>query len=186
VASAATGGCTLSPGEPPWKVVLVVEDDSDGHVLKALMETRFHQVAIDWVPANGIGEIRRRGPHLIELAKARIRQDKGCVAVVVDRDGLDPQRDEPYRGIATICQAAGVPLILCREAIEACFLADPGGSEAAAGRRSPRATLRRPGGRAPGPPTSGSGRAPGSRTVQTCGKCGFQATSQRNPSGSAK
>jgi hypothetical protein len=48
------------------------------------------------------------------------------VAVVVDRDGMDPGKDEPHRTIAHACRRARAEFIAAREAIEAWFLADPG------------------------------------------------------------
>jgi len=38
------------------------------------------------------------------------------VAVIVDRDGKDAERDEPHLSIARACKVAGVPFI---EAVEA-------------------------------------------------------------------
>jgi hypothetical protein len=108
-----------------WKIVLIVEDDSDGRALRALAAATGVRVTIDWLPANGIGNIQRKAAALIRLAQDRIER-RGCVAVVVDGDGRDPTVDEPHRSIQQACRAAGVPLILAREALEAWFLADPG------------------------------------------------------------
>ncbi len=78
---------------------------------------------IDWLPANGIGNIKRNGPKLIELARDRAGE-RGCVAVIVDGDGRDPARDDPHRAIDQACRAGQVPLVIAREAMEAWFLAD--------------------------------------------------------------
>lgn len=109
-----------------WKVVLIVEDDTDGRALRRLLSATGVGVAVDWLPAGGIGEIKRRTDQLIRLAWDRIGTDPGCVAVVVDRDGKDPLRDEPHRSIKTSCDRVGVPFIAAVEAIESWFLADPG------------------------------------------------------------
>jgi hypothetical protein len=106
--------------------VLVVEDDSDGRAFQALLAPLYPSVTVDWLPANGIGNIKRKGSALIDLAKDRVLEGKGCVAVVIDGDGRDPSRDEPHASIQKLCRAAKIPLVLCREAMEALFLADPG------------------------------------------------------------
>lgn len=108
------------------KVVLIVEDDSDGRAIRELARKTHPGVRLDWLPANGIGNIKRNIARLIRLARDRLDNGQGCVAVVVDRDGNDPSRHEPHRTIANACTQQDVPLIACREAIEAWFLADPG------------------------------------------------------------
>jgi hypothetical protein len=112
------------PGE--WKVILIVEDDSDGQALRLLAQASGVPCQIDWVPANGLGNIKRRGLHLIRLARDRICEGQGCVAVLVDRDGRDASRDEPHRSIRNHCKEAGVPYLEAVEAFEAWCLADPG------------------------------------------------------------
>jgi hypothetical protein len=82
------------------------------------------QASFDWLPANGIGNIKRRGDKLIRLAKSRIKGN-GCVAVIIDRDGKDIARDEPHCTIHRQCTKANIPLVAAREAMEAWFLADP-------------------------------------------------------------
>ena len=109
----------------PWKIVLIVEDDSDGRALRHLAQATGVRATIDWLPANGIGNIQRKAVALIRLARDRIER-RGCVAVVVDGDGRDPETDEPHRSIQRACTAERVPLILSREALEAWFLADAG------------------------------------------------------------
>lgn len=110
----------------PWKVVLIVEDDTDGRTIRRLLEASGIRVAVDWLPAGGIGEIKRRADKLIRLAQARVSGARGCVAVVVDRDGKDSGRDEPHCAIKVACGRAGVPYVEAVEAIEGWFLADPG------------------------------------------------------------
>jgi hypothetical protein len=110
----------------PWKVILIVEDDSDGQAVRALVDRLNIELALDWLPAHGIGNIKRRGEKLIELAQDRISQDQGCVAVMLDRDGKDVTRSEPHRTIRRLCHQAGVPLLLATEALEAWLLADAG------------------------------------------------------------
>ncbi len=110
----------------PWTVVLIVEDDSDGHTLKALVERLGLAIRLDWLPANGIGNIKRRGGLLIALARDRIRDGRGCVAVLLDRDGKDVTRSEPHRTIRRLCRQEKVPLLLAVEALEAWLLADAG------------------------------------------------------------
>lgn len=116
----------MRPAAPAWKVVLIVEDDSDGRTLAILLAKSYRSLLIDWLPANGIGNIKRNGTKLIRLAKDRLPRTGGCVAVVIDRDSKDSNCDEPHQSIARICRAEGVPLVLCREAMEAWFLADLG------------------------------------------------------------
>jgi len=110
---------------PTCKLVLIVEDDSDGQACRILLQKLGLQASIDWLPANGIGEIRRRGDKLIALARARITRD-GCVAVLIDRDGKDIAHDDPHATIQRLCQQADVPLLLAVEAFEAWLLADSG------------------------------------------------------------
>jgi hypothetical protein len=111
---------------PAWTVVAIVEDESDGVSLRQLLTCSRPEVTFDWLPANGIGNIKRRCPQLIRLALDRIRDRRGCVAVVIDGDRQDESRDEPHRSIARACADHGVALLVCREALEAWFLADPG------------------------------------------------------------
>ncbi len=109
-----------------WKVVVIVEDDSDGQALRKLVGAADLAVDLDWLPAYGLGNIKRRADKLIELAKDRIRDGQGCVAVVVDRDGKDARHDEPHRSIAKACSEAGIPYLEARESFEAWCLADAG------------------------------------------------------------
>ena len=115
----------MSPSSP-WKVVLIVEDDSDGQAVRALVDRLNIELSLDWLPAHGIGNIKRRGEKLIELAQDRISQGHGCVAVMLDRDGRDVTRSEPHRTIRRLCRQAGVPLLLATEALEAWLVADAG------------------------------------------------------------
>ncbi len=110
----------------PWKVVLIVEDDSDGQACRILADKLNSNLALDWLPANGIGNIKRRGDRLIKLARDRIAGGRGCVAVLLDRGGKDVRRAEPHRTIHRLCQQAGVPLLLAVESLEAWLLADAG------------------------------------------------------------
>lgn len=41
----------MSPSSP-WKVVLIVEDDSDGQAVRALAERLGIELALDWLPAH--------------------------------------------------------------------------------------------------------------------------------------
>ena len=115
----------MTNGQAPWRVVLIVEDDSDGKAVRALVAPLNVQGVIDWLPANGIGNILRDCRRLIDLARDRI-QAHGCVAVVIDGDSRSVARDEPHRTIARECRRSRVPLIVIREALEAWMLADPG------------------------------------------------------------
>ncbi len=110
----------------PWKVVLIVEDDSDGQACRILTDKLDFNLALDWLPANGVGNIKRRCDQLIELARDRIQDGRGCVAVLLDRDGKDVRRAEPHRTIRRLCHQAGVPLLLATESLEAWLLADAG------------------------------------------------------------
>lgn len=116
----------MSAQRPPWKVVLIVEDDTDGRAARALAQSSGLGCAVDWVPASGIGNIKRRGPGLIRLAQDRIANGKGCVAVLVDRDGRNAERDEPHKSIRDHCRQAGVPYLEAVECLEAWLLADDG------------------------------------------------------------
>ncbi len=117
----------MTPGQAqPWRVVLIVEDDSDGRALRKLAEASGLLVRIDWLPANGIGNIKRRLDALIHLASDRIEGGQGCVAVVVDRDCKNCKHDEPHRTISTVCQSHATPYIEAVEALEAWLLADDG------------------------------------------------------------
>lgn len=110
----------------PWKVVLIVEDDSDGQACALLKERLGLNFELDWLPAYGVGNIKRKGEKLIRLARDRVQNGRGCVAVLLDRDGKDVTRSEPHRTIRRLCNQAGIPLILAVEALEAWFLADAG------------------------------------------------------------
>jgi len=110
----------------PWRIVLVVEDDSDGRAVAELVSRSGQDVTVDWLPANGIGNIKRNAARLISLARDRLEGRRGCVAVVVDRDGRNPGREEPHRTISRTCRRSRVEFIAAREALEAWFLADPG------------------------------------------------------------
>lgn len=109
-----------------WKVVVIVEDDTDGRALRSLATAAGFGLDVDWLPANGIGNIKRRCAELIALANGRLRAGEGCVAVIVDRDGKDASRDEPHRSIAQACRASDTPYVEAVEAFEAWALADPG------------------------------------------------------------
>jgi hypothetical protein len=116
----------LSAAAREWKVVVIVEDDSDGRALREIVRRVHPSVILDWLPANGIGNIKSRASQFIELARDRIVRGGGCIAVLVDADGKDIIRDEPHRTIASICKRNSVPLVLCKESLEAWFLSDPG------------------------------------------------------------
>lgn len=110
----------------PWKIVLVVEDDSDGRAIAELVSRTGQEVRVDWLPANGIGNIKRNAVKLLSLARDRLEGRRGCVAVVLDRDGKNPGREEPHRSIQRACRRSRAEFIAAREALEAWFLADPG------------------------------------------------------------
>jgi hypothetical protein len=110
----------------PWRVVLIVEDDSDGRALKSLARASGLPALIDWLPANGIGNIKRRTGALIRLAMDRIEHGRGCVAVIVDRDRKDRKREEPHRTISRSCASQATAYIEAVEAVEAWLLADEG------------------------------------------------------------
>lgn len=110
----------------PWRIVLVVEDDSDGRAIAELLARSDYPVQVDWLPAGGIGNIKRKADRLLALARDRLERRSGCVAVVLDRDGKNPGRDEPHRSISRACRGGGAEFIPAREALEAWFLADHG------------------------------------------------------------
>lgn len=110
----------------PWRVVLVVEDDSDGRAIAELARRSGLGVLFEWLPAGGIGNIKRNAEKLIGLARDRFQPGRGCVAVLVDRDRRNPAREEPHRTIAAACRRGRAEFAAAREAIEAWFLADPG------------------------------------------------------------
>lgn len=110
----------------PWRVVVIVEDDSDGRAIAELAARAGLEAQFDWLPAWGLGNIKRNARRLIGLARDRVDGRRGCVAVVVDRDGRDPSKDDPHRTIARACRRERVEFIAARENIEAWFLADPG------------------------------------------------------------
>ncbi|MEW6746510.1 MAG: hypothetical protein AB1486_27535 [Planctomycetota bacterium] len=117
----------MSPSRArPWRVVLIVEDDSDGRALRKLADASGLAANFDWLPANGIGDIKRKGDALIELARDRIESKRGRVAVLVDRDGKDRRKDEPHRTISRTCATKRIPYIEAVEAFEAWCLADQG------------------------------------------------------------
>lgn len=118
-------GSALTRTPAPWRVVLIVEDDSDGRALSFLIRTLNARATVDWLPANGIGNIDRNGRRLIGLAKDRATRH-GCVAVIIDGDRKNVGRDEPHRSIARQCRAGGIPLLIARESLEAWMLADAG------------------------------------------------------------
>ena len=110
----------------PWKVVLIVEDDTDGQACRILKDRLGFSLTLEWLPANGVGNIKRRGRQLIQLAHDRIQNGQGCVAVLLDRDGKDVGRAEPHRTIRQVCREARIPLLLAIESLEAWLLADAG------------------------------------------------------------
>jgi len=116
----------VSTGDNLWTVNLVVEDDTDGRALRDLVQASRIPISVDWLPGNGIGNIKRKGTALIDLARSRIKNGKGCVAVLVDRDGNDSGRREPHRTIRRTCRQAGAAYVEAVEAFEAWCLADPG------------------------------------------------------------
>ena len=109
-----------------WKVVAIVEDDSDGRALSALLRLAQPALRFDWLPALGIGNIASRTAALLQLARDRLGKEPGCVSIIVDGDGKDLERDEPHCTIARVCREQQIPLIICRETFEAWLLADPG------------------------------------------------------------
>jgi hypothetical protein len=109
-----------------WKVVVIGEDDSDGRAIAELAGRNNLAAVFDWLPANGIGNIKRNGERLISLAKDRLQGRRGCVAVIIDRDNKNPSREEPHRTIFRFCSRLRVEFIAARESLEAWFLADPG------------------------------------------------------------
>lgn len=120
----------MTPRDVRWKVVLIVEDDTDGKAIRQLVRSSAPAgVVVDWLPAQGIGNIKRRGRKLIELAVSRLEGRGGCVAVVVDRDGRNPSQSEPHRSIARACKQSRVEFIAAKETLEAWLLADRGVSE---------------------------------------------------------
>lgn len=114
---------TRSGGQ--WRVVLIVEDDSDGRALSLLIKTLNVRAVIDWLPANGIGNIQRNGRRLVALARDRAGR-RGCVAVIIDGDRKTIATDEPHRSIARECRVGKVALVVARESLEAWMLADAG------------------------------------------------------------
>ncbi len=115
----------MSP-DHPWKVVLIVEDDSDGQAVKTLAGKLRLPIQVDWLPAGGVGNIKRKGESLIALARERVSDGRGCVAVLLDQEGKDANCEEPHLTIRQICRREDVPLLLAVEALEAWFLADAG------------------------------------------------------------
>ena len=115
----------MAPGPGKWKVVLVVEDDTDGKALRELVQASGLPILLDWLPANGIGNIKRNGAKLVELARSRFKAGTGCVAVLVDRDGKDVRKAEPHRTIRRHCVSRGAAYVEAVESLEAWFLADP-------------------------------------------------------------
>ena len=109
-----------------WTVVLIVEDDSDGRAIMELASRSGHPARFDWLPAGGIGNIKRNAERLIGLARDRLDGRPGCVAILVDRDSKDPARDEPHRTILRVCKRVKVEFVAAREAVEAWFLTDAG------------------------------------------------------------
>lgn len=114
----------MPQGAVLWKVVLVVEDDSDGRAISELAARSGLVAQFDWLPAGGVGNIKRNAEKLISLARDRLEGGRGCVAVVVDRDCNNPSRDEPHRTISRACRRAKAEFIAAREALEAWFLTD--------------------------------------------------------------
>ncbi len=113
---------------PSWRVVLIVEDNSDGFACRTFAERIGLSVLVDWLPANGVGDIKRRGPKLIQAAQDRLVAGRGCVAVLIDRDRYnpDPAVGPRLREIARICERCEVPLLLAQDCIEGWLRADEG------------------------------------------------------------
>ena len=74
----------------PWHVVLIVEDDTDGRACRELARAAGIRATIDWLPANGIGNIKRKASSLITLARDRFKK-RGCAAAFLRKTG------HPYR-----------------------------------------------------------------------------------------
>ena len=62
----------------PWRIVLIVEDESDGKALRHLAQKAGIGAIVDWLPAAGIGNIKRRAEALIRLARDRV-EGRGCL-----------------------------------------------------------------------------------------------------------
>jgi hypothetical protein len=106
-------------------VVLICEDETDGIVARRLAELLCPTIRIDYLPAGGCGEIKRKLDKLVADARRDLGK-RGCVAVLLDGDQKNPARDEPHRSIALGCQKLRVPFIPCLQDMEAWLLTDPG------------------------------------------------------------
>lgn len=89
-------------------MVLIVEGDSDGKAVRALVAPLNVQGVIDWLPANGIGNILRDCRRLIDLARDRI-QARGCVAIVIDGTVEASQGTNLIEPLPVSVDAAGFP-----------------------------------------------------------------------------
>ena len=109
----------------PWKVVLICEDETDGRVAKKLAHLVCPNVHLDYLPARGCGEIKRKLDKLVGDARRDVGR-LGCVAVLLDGDQKNLDRDEPHWAIRQGCKRLHVPFVACLQDMEAWLLADPG------------------------------------------------------------
>jgi len=104
------------------KVIVIVEDDTDGHLLKKIAECFGFNGSFKWRNAGGVGEIKRRWDILVKMAKEQADKKKGCVGVVVDELGAE----KIVESLKHYCKDAHVPLIIAVKEIESWLLTDPG------------------------------------------------------------
>ncbi len=115
---------------------LIVEDETDGHMVQALLDGALGQnkIRVAWLnPTGNTGGVSRLAHQLERLIQdaQRKRNPGDCIAVLHDADeliGHTPEERKPYRRIKVICDKYknDVALIIARDEIESWLLADEG------------------------------------------------------------
>jgi hypothetical protein len=112
----------------PCTLWLIVEDETDGEVVQALLKGRDVTVK-PLAPTGGTGGLSRlriQLRRLIQTAKQRRGSQDGCIAVLHDQDITDPRKQAEHKAINDICDAEQVVLVIACDEIEAWLLADNG------------------------------------------------------------
>jgi hypothetical protein len=106
---------------------LIVEDETDGVVVKALL--RSYPVNVQIRPpfggTGGLSRLKEQLRELIATAKQNCQSDD-CVTVLHDQDISDPGKAHDRQEIASICEAEQVICVMACDEIESWLLADNG------------------------------------------------------------
>lgn len=111
-------------------IILIVEDENDGEIVKALLKAQGLNVPVKIRPPFGKhGSISRLAEQIEELIATAVA-DKGpsdCIAVLHDADEKTQRDRKAYDRIRATCeQQVAVKLVIARDEVEAWLLADSG------------------------------------------------------------